>query len=209
MGKYTAVAKDILNTLQTEAGVLLSKFDPTTGTIEDTDILGATTGGFQFTDTPTITDFGEDIDNVPGQLKQLQRITQRTVTLSSTFASMSEKAVKFVLGACDATDISGANPDKKSTGVMLSFSSSSTPLNAHTIFNVDSLCSFNAFFAASIALPAFISPIKLLSFAISCIGSIILQRKSQAASPLKSVILFTVCYFPFFDIYFIRHCFHV
>ena len=113
MGKYTAVAKDILNTLQTEAGVLLSKFDPTTGTIEDTDILGATTGGFQFTDTPTITDFGEDIDNVPGQLKQLQRITQRTVTLSSTFVSMSEKAVKFVMGACDATDISGANPDKK------------------------------------------------------------------------------------------------
>lgn len=113
MGKYTAVAKDILNTLQTEAGVLLSKFDPTTGSIEDTDILGATTGGFQFTDTPTITDFGEDIDNVPGQLKQLQRITQRTVTLSSTFASMSEKAVKFVMGACDATDMSGANPDKK------------------------------------------------------------------------------------------------
>ena len=113
MSKYTAVAKDILNTLQAEAGVLLSKFDPTTGTFEDTDILGATTGGFQFTDTPTITDFGEDIDNVPGQFKQLQRITQRTVTLSSTFVSMSEKAVKFVMGACDVTDISGANPDKK------------------------------------------------------------------------------------------------
>lgn len=113
MGKYTLVAKDILNTLQTEAGVLLSKFDPTTGAIEDTDILGATTGGFQFTDTPTITDFGEDIDNVPGQLKQLQRITQRTVTLSSTFASMSEKAVKFVMGACDATDRAGSSPDKK------------------------------------------------------------------------------------------------
>lgn len=113
MGKYTAVAKDILSTLQTEAGVLLSKFDPTTGTIKDDDILGATTGGFKFTDTPTITDFGEDLDNVPGQLKQLQRITQRTVTLSSTFASMSEKAVKFVMGACDAADMSGANPDKK------------------------------------------------------------------------------------------------
>lgn len=113
MGKYTAVAKDILNTLQTEAGVLLSKFDPTTGAIKDEDILGATTGGFKFTDTPTITDFGKDIDNVPGQLKQLQRITQRTVTLSSTFASMSEKAVKFVMGACDAADMSGANPDKK------------------------------------------------------------------------------------------------
>lgn len=113
MGKYTAVAKDILNTLQTEAGVLLSKFDPTTGSIEDTDILGATTGGFKFNDTPTITDFGEDIDNVPGQLKQLQRITKRAVTLSSTFASMSEKAVKFVMGACDATDRSGSNPDKK------------------------------------------------------------------------------------------------
>lgn len=113
MGKYTAVTKDILSTLQTEAGVLLSKFDPTTGTIKDDDILGATTGGFKFTDTPTITDFGEDIDNVPGQLKQLQRITQRTVKLSSTFASMSEKAVKFVMGACDAADMSGANPDKK------------------------------------------------------------------------------------------------
>nr|DAR47145.1 MAG TPA: major tail protein [Caudoviricetes sp.] len=113
MGKYTAVAKDILNTLQTEAGVLLSKFDPTTGAIKDDDILGATTGGFKFNDTPTITDFGEDIDNVPGQLKQLQRITKRAVTLSSTFASMSEKAVKFVMGACDATDMSGANPDKK------------------------------------------------------------------------------------------------
>ena len=50
---------------------------------------------------------------MPGHAEQVQRITERTVMLISTFAQMSKKAVKFVMGACDATDISGSNPDEK------------------------------------------------------------------------------------------------
>lgn len=109
MGAFTTVSKDILSTIQTEAGILLSKFDPTATSklgFTDEDIIGATTGGFTFTDTPTITDYGEDLDNVPGQLKELQRITSRTVTLASTFAGLSEKAIALVMGSGVAANYS-------------------------------------------------------------------------------------------------------
>ena len=62
---FAKVATDAFKNIQLNAGVVLSTFDPTTATIKDADIMGATSGGTNITATPTFTDFGEDIDNCP------------------------------------------------------------------------------------------------------------------------------------------------
>lgn len=60
--KYTKIPENTFQTLQMNAGVLLSEFDPATPTVADNKILGATSGGINFTATPSFIDFGEDID---------------------------------------------------------------------------------------------------------------------------------------------------
>lgn len=67
--KFTRIPETAFQTLQLNAGILLSNFTPGTGTVEETDILGATSGGVNFTATPTYSDFGEDIDNCPVNIK--------------------------------------------------------------------------------------------------------------------------------------------
>lgn len=98
-GVYTGLPHNLLDSIETEAGVLLSEFELSTGTLDRSKIIGATTGGIQITDTPTITDFGEDIDNVPGQIMQLQRLTSRTITLASTFVSINETTLDYMIPA--------------------------------------------------------------------------------------------------------------
>lgn len=87
--KYTKVPADTFQTLQMNAGVLLSQFDPASATVTDDNILGATSGGVNFTATPSFTDFGEDVDNCPKNTKQLKRLDNWEITLSGTFITMS------------------------------------------------------------------------------------------------------------------------
>lgn len=63
--KFRKIPEDTFKNIVLNAGVLLKTFTPATPAIEDTSILGATTGGINFTATPSFTDFGEDIDNCP------------------------------------------------------------------------------------------------------------------------------------------------
>ena len=58
--KYTRVPADAFEKLQLNAGILVDEFNPETG--EFGNILGATTGGINFTTNPSYTDFGEDVD---------------------------------------------------------------------------------------------------------------------------------------------------
>lgn len=60
--KYTQIPTNTFSALQMNAGIVLSDFDTSTGTVDDADILGATTGGVNVTATPEFTDFGEDVD---------------------------------------------------------------------------------------------------------------------------------------------------
>ena len=68
--KFTQVPTDTFEKLQLTAGILVDDFAPATGTIGN--ILGATTGGINFTTNPEFTDFGEDIDNVPNNTMELK-----------------------------------------------------------------------------------------------------------------------------------------
>lgn len=112
--KFTRIPETAFQTLQLNAGILLSDFTPGTGTVEDTDLLGATTGGVNFTATPTYSDFGEDIDNCPVNVLELKRLDSWEVTMSGTFITIDTNAAKRLIGAAsidtgDATKVTPRN----------------------------------------------------------------------------------------------------
>lgn len=101
--KYTQVAEDMFRKLQLNAGVLLRDFDPATAELNKTDIVGATSGGVNFKATPSFVDFGEDVDNVPNDTKELKKITGWDVTMSGTFLTVDAESVAELIGAGDVS----------------------------------------------------------------------------------------------------------
>lgn len=108
MPKYTQIPVETFNQLQINAGMLLKKFDPEKSPVEE-DKLGATTGGINFTATPTYSDFGEDIDNCPKNTLELKRQDDVEVKLSGTFVTISTESCKRLISAAD---ISAEDPNK-------------------------------------------------------------------------------------------------
>jgi len=101
--KFTQVAPDAFEKLQLNAGVLLTDFDPTTGALDREDIFGATTGGVSFTATPEYTDFGEDVDNVPNNTKELKVQSSVTATMSGTFLTVDTATAKVLIGPAEVS----------------------------------------------------------------------------------------------------------
>lgn len=101
MAKYTKIPTATFQTIQINAGVLLSAFDPASAAVVDANILGATTGGINFTATPSYTDYGEDIDNCPKNTKELKRLDDREIKMSGTFVTMSAALAKRLNAAAD------------------------------------------------------------------------------------------------------------
>ena len=100
--KYTQIPVETFNQLQTNAGMLLNKFDPATPPAEE-DKLGATTGGINFSATPTFSDFGEDIDNCPKNTLELKRQDDVEVKLSGTFVTITTAACARLIGAAEVS----------------------------------------------------------------------------------------------------------
>lgn len=105
--KFTQIPADAFQKLQLNAGILLSEFDPATGTMKAEDLLGATTGGVAFEAIPTYSDFGEDIDNCPKNVLELKRLDSWEVKMSGTFVTIDAKSAKVLVGSGDSTDTSG------------------------------------------------------------------------------------------------------
>ena len=101
--KYTKIPETTFQNLQLNAGVLLSAFDPGTATIAKESIIGATTGGVNFTATPTFSDFGEDIDNCPKNMKELKKLDSWEISMSGTYVTVDANAVKALVGAADVS----------------------------------------------------------------------------------------------------------
>lgn len=97
--KYTRVPEDTFEKLQLNAGILVDEFTPATGVIGN--ILGATTGGINFTSNPEFTDFGEDIDNVPNNMMELMHLKQFAPQMAGTFLTCSPSLAKRLVGAAD------------------------------------------------------------------------------------------------------------
>lgn len=99
--KYTQVPADAFEKLQMNAGIMVDTFNPETGVIGN--IMGASTGGFSFASNPSYTDFGEDMDNVPANTKQLKRIQSYDPAISGTFLTVSAASAGNLTGAADVT----------------------------------------------------------------------------------------------------------
>ena len=101
--KYTKIPETAFKNIQLNAGVLLSAFDPGTAEVANESIIGATTGGVNFTATPTFSDYGEDIDNCPKNMKELKKLDSWEISLSGTYVTVDANAVKALVGAADVS----------------------------------------------------------------------------------------------------------
>ena len=101
--KYTKIPETTFQNLQLNAGVLLSAFNPESATVANESIIGATTGGVNFTATPTFSDYGEDIDNRPKNMKELKKLDAWEISMSGTYVTVDANAVKSLVGAADVS----------------------------------------------------------------------------------------------------------
>ena len=101
--KYTKIPETTFQNLQLNAGVLLSAFNPESATVANESIIGATTGGVNFTATPTFSDYGEDIDNCPKNMKELKKLDSWEISMSGTYVTVDANAVKDLVGAADVS----------------------------------------------------------------------------------------------------------
>ena len=101
--KYTKIPETTFQNLQLNAGVLLSAFNPESATVANESIIGATTGGVNFTATPTFSDYGEDIDNCPKNMMELKKLDSWEISMSGTYVTVDVNAVKALVGAADVS----------------------------------------------------------------------------------------------------------
>lgn len=110
--KFTKIPEDTFKNIVLNAGVLLKSFTPATPAVTDENILGATTGGINFTATPSFTDFGEDIDNCPKNMKELKKLDSWEVKLTGTLVTTNAAVIALLMGAGDVgtTDTTKVTP---------------------------------------------------------------------------------------------------
>lgn len=99
--KFTQIPQTTFQNLQMGAGVLLKDFKPAEGTLSADGIVGATSGGVNFTAVPTYSDLGEDIDNCPKNMKELKRLDSWEVKMSGTFVTVTPATSGMLTGAAD------------------------------------------------------------------------------------------------------------
>ena len=97
--KYTQIPTDTFSTLQMNAAIICTDFSPATG--EASGQIGATTGGINFTDVPSYTDLGEDVDNCPKNTMELMRADDREVTLTTTLVTVKSTTAKLLMASAD------------------------------------------------------------------------------------------------------------
>lgn len=110
--KFTKIPSDTFKKLQINAGILTTDFTPSSGTIGENGQIGATTGGVNFTATPTYSDFGEDIDNCPKNMMELKKLDTWEVKLTGTYVTADTAIAKSLIGAADigTTDATKVTP---------------------------------------------------------------------------------------------------
>jgi len=110
--KFTKIPSDAFQKLQINAGILTTDFTPATGTIGEAGQIGATTGGVNFTATPTYSDFGDGIDNCPKNMKELKKLDSWEAKMTGTLVNADTAIAKRLCGAADigTTDTTKVTP---------------------------------------------------------------------------------------------------
>lgn len=108
MGLYTKVSEDAFDSLQLDAGVLLSSFDPASpySAPSSSDIIATTTGGINVVCSPTYSDFGEDVDNVPNNMKEFKHLDGWECSMGFSSIKFNSANTIWALGAADSTESS-------------------------------------------------------------------------------------------------------
>ena len=114
MGRFTVIPSDTFNGLQLDAGVLLRRFNPANPVPPaDDDIICATTGGINPSCVPTFSDLGEDVDNVPANMKELKHLDSWECKISTTSLGTSAELIKLSLGCADINSETSAIVPRK------------------------------------------------------------------------------------------------
>lgn len=104
MGMFTKIPQNAFSALQLDAGVLLNTFNPASPAAPaDADIITATTGGITVACTPTYSDYAEDVDNAPNNLKEFKHLDGWECRISTTSLGTSPELIRLALGAADIT----------------------------------------------------------------------------------------------------------
>lgn len=102
MGKFTRIPADTFEQIQTDAGILLYKFDPNNpDEVTEEDIICPTTGGITAAAEPTYSDMGDDVDNCPANLLELKHLDSWNCHMDFTSLGTSPKSIRLALGAAD------------------------------------------------------------------------------------------------------------
>lgn len=106
MGTFTKVSQSTFNELQVDAGVLLKDFNPAEPSLDEENIVCATTGGISASCVPSFSDWAEDIDNVKSGMKEFKHIDSWETSLGFTALNTTAESIRMALGAADisATD---------------------------------------------------------------------------------------------------------
>lgn len=102
-GRFTKIPRDTFDALQTDAGVLLKKFNPANPVFDLDDIVCATTGGINPTCTPTYSDMFEDVDNAPNNTMEGKHLDGFDCAIATTGLGTSPELIRLALGAADVS----------------------------------------------------------------------------------------------------------
>lgn len=102
--KYSQLPADMFKNIQFNAGMIVTEFSLETGIAPDNAQVGATSGGINFTATPSYSDYGEDIDNCPKNMKEMRRLDSWEAKLSGTFVSLKTEAGAMLCAAADVSN---------------------------------------------------------------------------------------------------------
>lgn len=111
--RYTQIPVNTFEQLVLNAGIMVDNFTPATGVIGN--IIGATTGGLQFSATPSFIDFGEDIDNCPKNTKELMQTDDFEITATGTLLTVDANTVARGLALADVESVTGSTGLSKVT----------------------------------------------------------------------------------------------
>lgn len=102
MGMFTVIPQSTFEEMQLDAGVLLNTFNPANpAPPADSAIICATTGGITISCVPTYSDFGEDVDNCPNNMKELKHLDSWECSIETNSLGTSPELIKLSLGAAD------------------------------------------------------------------------------------------------------------
>lgn len=137
--KYSLMPVNTFEELQMGAGILVEEggFNPATGVVTRSKIMGATSGGFNFSTNPTYSDYGEDVDNCPPNTMQMKRLVSVDPSVSGTYLTVNPKFAASLAGAADVYDNNKVVPrvqlkrsDYKGLWVIGDYSNVNTGANA-------------------------------------------------------------------------------